>query len=74
MFSQQKIVFSDFETAPIQRMTLQARDQGNPPRIGEVDLVVKIADTNDNDPVFERKVAHYIYCMVIYFGAGFIVI
>ncbi|XP_014672648.1 PREDICTED: protein dachsous-like [Priapulus caudatus] len=44
----------DRERVPRYRLTLAARDGGDPPRAGETTVEVVVVDVNDNRPAFER--------------------
>ena len=56
-------VFTDYETNPIIKLTLTARDHGTPPLSDSSELIIKVSDVNDNDPIFEQEVGilHYLY-------------
>ena len=49
IFVQKKL---DYETISEYRLSIQAQDQGAPPRTNSTDVIVKIIDVNDNPPVF----------------------
>ncbi|XP_033922829.1 protocadherin alpha-C1 [Melopsittacus undulatus] len=46
----------DREQQAIHRLVLTAKDGGNPPRSGDVPVIVTVLDTNDNAPEFEHSV------------------
>lgn len=45
----------DAETQPEYNLVLEARDRGNPTRIGQVNLVVRILNIDDNAPRFDSS-------------------
>uniref|UniRef100_A0A7N6AGF1 Cadherin domain-containing protein n=1 Tax=Anabas testudineus TaxID=64144 RepID=A0A7N6AGF1_ANATE len=46
----------DRETAESHTLTLTALDGGKPPKSGEMNILVKVLDVNDNVPVFSKDV------------------
>ncbi|XP_062443260.1 protocadherin alpha-C1-like isoform X4 [Rhea pennata] len=46
----------DREQQATHRLTLTAKDGGNPPKSGDVQVIVTVLDTNDNAPEFEHSV------------------
>ena len=44
----------DRELADVHRLRVVAYDGGDPPRIGSMDVEIRVLDANDNAPVFER--------------------
>ncbi|XP_034242049.1 cadherin-related tumor suppressor [Thrips palmi] len=45
----------DRESRPAYRITVTARDRGDPPRATTADVLVRVLDENDNSPVFDPK-------------------
>ncbi len=45
----------DAEILPLYNLVLEARDRGNPTRIGQTDLVVRILNIDDNAPRFDNS-------------------
>lgn len=45
----------DRESRPAYRITVTARDRGDPPRATTTDVLVRVLDENDNSPVFDPK-------------------
>lgn len=43
------------ETKAFYKLTVTARDRGDPPRSTHQEILVKILDENDNSPVFDSK-------------------
>ncbi|XP_061729707.1 protein dachsous [Cydia pomonella] len=45
----------DCETNPMPRLTVVAKDRGNPPLSSTATLVVTVLDVNDNEPIFDQS-------------------
>ncbi|XP_061178872.1 cadherin EGF LAG seven-pass G-type receptor 2-like isoform X2 [Saccostrea echinata] len=42
----------DYETTKEYRLSIQAQDQGEPPKTNTTDVIIKVIDVNDNSPIF----------------------
>ncbi|XP_021205801.2 protein dachsous isoform X1 [Bombyx mori] len=45
----------DCETNPMPRLTVVARDRGNPPLSSTATLLITVLDVNDNEPIFDQS-------------------
>ena len=48
----------DRETTPNYTLTIYATDKGSPPQTSSMELLIQIADDNDNNPIFDPSTYH----------------